>query len=109
MTKSCLAVISPLVLSVFFCSPLFADDAIPENFPVNTIEDEEYKLGSGDLIKITVFNQKELSGEYMINGAGLIALPLIGDVKTKDLTVKQVEEGIANKLKPDYLESTQKQ
>jgi polysaccharide export outer membrane protein len=103
MTKSCLAVISPLVLSVFFCSPLLADDAIPENFPVNTIEDEEYKLGSGDLIKITVFNQKELSGEYMINGAGLIALPLIGDVKTKDLTVKQVEEGIANKLKPDYL------
>ena len=64
---------------------------------------EAYKLGSGDKIKITVFKQEELSGEYTINGAGQIALPLIGDVNTKDLTVKQVEEAIADKLKPDYL------
>ncbi len=64
---------------------------------------EAYKLGSGDKIKITVFKQEELSGEYTINGAGQIALPLIGDVNTKDLTVKQVEDAIADKLKPDYL------
>ncbi|MDP1665726.1 MAG: polysaccharide biosynthesis/export family protein [Methylobacter sp.] len=63
----------------------------------------EYRLGSGDLLKITVFNQEDLSGEYTINGAGQISLPLIGDVNAKDLTVKQVEQGIADKLKPDYL------
>ncbi|MFI3121823.1 MAG: polysaccharide biosynthesis/export family protein [Methylococcaceae bacterium] len=63
----------------------------------------EYRLGSGDLLKITVFNQEDLSGEYTINGAGQVSLPLIGDVNTKDLTVKQVEQGIADKLKPDYL------
>jgi len=62
-----------------------------------------YKFGSGDIIKVTVFNHEDLSGEYVINGAGFIALPLIGDVLAKDLTVKQVEEAIANKLKPDYL------
>lgn len=70
----------------------------PENY-----ENEQYKVGSGDLLKITIFNQEELSGEYSINGTGQIALPLIGDINTKDLTVKQVEQGIANKLKPDYL------
>ncbi|MGZ8158695.1 MAG: polysaccharide biosynthesis/export family protein [Methylobacter sp.] len=64
---------------------------------------QEYRLGSGDLLKITVFNQEDLSGEYTINGAGQISLPLIGAVNTKDLTVKQVEQGIADKLKPDYL------
>lgn len=64
---------------------------------------QEYKLGSGDLLKISVFNQQDLSGEYIINGAGYISLPLIGDVLAKDLSVKQVEDGISNKLKPDYL------
>lgn len=64
---------------------------------------QDYRMGSGDLLRITVFNQKDLSGDYTINGAGQIALPLIGDVNAKDLTAKQVEQGIAEKLMPDYL------
>ena len=95
-----------MLASVFFCTPLFADEnseQFEQNQPSGSSVNEEYKLGSGDLLKITVFNQVDLSGEYTINGAGQIALPLIGDVNTKDLTVKQVERAIANKLKPDFL------
>jgi polysaccharide export outer membrane protein len=107
MSQNYLKVILQLLLiSVFSCEPLYAevnDEEIAKRLENTAAENEEYKLGSGDLIKITVFNQVELSGEYTINGAGLIALPLIGDVTTKDLTVKQVEQNIANKLKPDYL------
>ena len=105
MSQYCSKVVLALLLSgVFFCTPLFAADNNSEKQSQSPISvNEEYKLGSGDLIKITVFNQEDLSGEYTINGAGKIALPLIGDVETKDLTVKQVEQGIANKLKPDYL------
>lgn len=62
-----------------------------------------YKLGSGDLVKVTVFNQQDLSGEYTVSGAGNIAFPLIGDIHAKDLTLKQLEEAIINKLRPDYL------
>ena len=97
------AVLAFLLSGVFFCTPLFADNNSEKLSQSQSSVNEEYKLGSGDLIKITVFNQEDLSGEYTINGAGKIALPLIGDVETKDLTVKQVEQGIANKLKPDYL------
>ncbi|UOA08268.1 polysaccharide biosynthesis/export family protein [Methylobacter sp. S3L5C] len=97
-------VVSTLLLCIVcFCTTLFADNNNETLSKSQNLINEEYKLGSGDLIKITVFNQEDLSGEYTINGAGKIALPLIGDVETKDLTVKQVEEGIANKLKPDYL------
>ncbi|TRW91970.1 polysaccharide biosynthesis/export family protein [Candidatus Methylobacter oryzae] len=64
---------------------------------------QEYQLGSGDVLKIIVFNQEDLSGEYTINGAGQISLPLIGNVNAKDLTAKQLEQGITDKLKPDYL------
>lgn len=62
-----------------------------------------YRLGSGDIVKIKVFNQEDLSGEYTVQGTGRISLPLIGDVNAQDKTVKELEEIIANKLKPDYL------
>ena len=81
------------------CAPLLAEENSQQptqNQPSASAVNEAYKLGSGDQIKITVFKQEELSGEYTINGAGQIALPLIGDVNTKDLTVKQVEEAIAD-------------
>ena len=107
MSQYFIKVISVLLLTALFCSiPLFAEENSQEpgqNQLLPSAVNEVYKLGSGDVIKITVFKQEELSGEYTINGAGQIALPLIGDVNTKDLTVKQVEEAIANKLKPDYL------
>ncbi len=90
-----------LLCSVFFCAALFAEENSIHH-PASSLN-QEYQLGSGDLLKITVFNQEDLSGEYTINGAGLISLPLIGDVNCKDLTAKQVEQGIAGKLKPDYL------
>lgn len=64
---------------------------------------EEYKLGSGDIVKITVFNQEDLSGEYTVHGSGNISLPLIGDISAQDLSVKQLEQAICDKLKPDYL------
>lgn len=95
-----------LLCSVFFCTSLCAEEnnnkQQTQNLSLTSIN-TEYRLGSGDLLKITVFNQEDLSGEYTINGAGQVSLPLIGDVNTKDLTVKQVEQGIADKLKPDYL------
>lgn len=63
----------------------------------------EYHLGSGDVLKITVFNQESLSGEYTISGNGQLSMPLIGAVIAKDLTLKQLEQSLVDKLKPDYL------
>ncbi len=97
----CLLLVSTLLSAAF--SVKAADESNLQNQSTKSYDTDEYKLGSGDQIKITVFNQEQLSGEYTINGGGQIALPLIGDIYAKDLTVKQVEEAIANKLKPDYL------
>ncbi|MEI8208418.1 MAG: polysaccharide biosynthesis/export family protein [Methylococcales bacterium] len=107
MNKSSLKSILYLLLASSLWNAAFpvkaADEPTLKNQIANAYDNEEYKLGSGDQIRITVFNQEQLSGEYTINGGGQIALPLIGDIYAKDLTVKQVEQAIANKLKPDYL------
>ena len=93
-------------LALFISIPAFAqENGKPAQKPAapSSTEMQEYRLGSGDVLKITVFNQEDLSGEYTINGAGQISLPLIGDVNAKDLTELQLEQGISDKLKPDYL------
>ena len=93
--------------SVLCCTTLFAEEnngQQAQNQPhADSSIEQEYQLGSGDLLKVTVFNQDDLSGEYIINGAGQISLPLIGAINAKNLTAKQVEQSIVNKLKPDYL------
>lgn len=92
-----------LLCSVLFWTSLFAEENNGQKEHSAVSLSQEYQLGSGDVLKITVFNQEDLSGEYTINGAGQVSLPLIGNVNAKDLTVKQVEQGITDKLKPDYL------
>ena len=83
--------------------PFYVNSAPDDNAIVKYGIHDEYKLGSGDIVKITVFNQEDLSGEYTVNGTGNISLPLINLINAKDLTVKQVEQAICDKLKPDYL------
>lgn len=62
-----------------------------------------YTLGPGDQLKVTIFNQEDLSGEYTVTGTGHISLPLIGAIEAKDLSIPQLEQSIVNSLKPDYL------
>lgn len=65
--------------------------------------ENQYRLGIGDRIKLTIFRHNDLSGEFVINGAGQLSLPLIRIVKAKDLTLTELEQAITSKLKPDYL------
>jgi polysaccharide export outer membrane protein len=65
----------------------------------------EYKLGSGDQVRITVFGQQDLSGEFQVDGSGSVALPLIGNVPAGGATVRQLQDRIADRLRPDYLKN----
>ena len=48
--------------------------------------EDAYRLGSGDELKITVYNQPDLSGNFVVAGEGTISMPLIGDIAALDLT-----------------------
>ncbi|MGJ0430045.1 polysaccharide biosynthesis/export family protein [Methylobacter sp.] len=66
-------------------------------------KDQQYRLGSGDKLKITVFNHDDLTGEYTVDGAGNVSVPLIGTVTAKDLSLQEFEELLRSKLSPDYI------
>jgi len=65
----------------------------------------KYTLGSGDRIKVIVFGQEDLSGEFEVDGTGRISLPLIQDVQAEGITVEALADLITGKLKPDYLKN----
>jgi polysaccharide export outer membrane protein len=64
-----------------------------------------YRLGSGDEIRVTVFNHEDLSGQFVVNGEGVVSLPLVGDVKAGGLTPGEVEAQVKEALEPDYLKN----
>lgn len=63
----------------------------------------EYRLGSGDKLRITVFGEDDLSGEFEVDGGGRISMPLIGSVNVGQSTLKEAASKIVIKLKDGYM------
>ena len=55
-------------------------------------------LGPGDQIRIITFGEQQLTGEFRVDAAGEIALPLVGGVHAAGLTPKQLEGSVAQAL-----------
>ncbi len=53
-----------------------------------------YRLGPDDMVKVTVFNDPRLTGEFRITDAGMLALPLVGSVPAAGRTTTQVERAV---------------
>jgi protein involved in polysaccharide export with SLBB domain len=75
------------------------DDSAPTESQTNTA----YTLGTGDKLRINVFGQPELSGQFVIDGTGAISLPLIGQVAATGSSSQELETTIANKLSDGFL------
>ena len=57
------------------------------------------KLGVGDAVRVTVFQQPDLTTEARVNEQGSISMPLIGQVKVAGLGQQEAASHIASKLK----------
>ena len=68
-------------------------------------QEAQYKLGSGDQLRVTVFGHNDLSGDFLVEGSGLVSLPLVGAVALGGKTVTEAEAAIVGALKPDYLKN----
>ena len=63
----------------------------------------DYRLGSGDTIKVTVFGQQDLSIETMLNDSGKIDYPFLGQLQASGQTLAEFQQQIYKGLKGDYL------
>jgi polysaccharide export outer membrane protein len=58
-----------------------------------------YVLGTGDVVRVTVFQQQDMLTETRVAETGTITVPLIGPVEVGGGTAKQAEDRIAKLLK----------
>lgn len=60
--------------------------------------DSDYRMGTGDVLRITVYGQPDLTTEARVSDAGSITFPLIGEVRMSGVTPAQGQAEIARRL-----------
>jgi polysaccharide export outer membrane protein len=65
----------------------------------------DYKLGPNDRTRIIVFGQPSLTGEFVLDGNGVLAYPLVGNINARGMTPSQLQQTIAQKLDTDWIKN----
>lgn len=64
---------------------------------------EGYRLEPGNRIRIIVFDEPNLSGDFTLDGVGNLALPLAGNIPASGLTAKEAGKRIEDVLRRSSL------
>ncbi|WGL18237.1 polysaccharide export protein [Microbulbifer bruguierae] len=88
--------LSALWLSAWGMLPAYADT------PSSVLE-EQYQLGTGDVITIRVFGEDELSLEVRLSDSGVINYPFLGEIQVAGFTASLLEKKIAAGLLDGYM------
>lgn len=62
-----------------------------------------YTLGPGDKLRITVYGEETLSGEYGVTGAGDVSFPLIGNIPVAGRSVEDLQAELTTRLGAGYI------
>ena len=90
-----------LFISLFFLCFLIS---LP--VPGRTEEGVSYRIGSGDVLEISVWKEESLSREVIVPPDCTIAFPLIGDIEIKEMTVSELRREVSKRLEDFIPEAT---
>ncbi|MET3926729.1 polysaccharide biosynthesis/export family protein [Devosia sp. 2618] len=62
-----------------------------------------YALDSGDVLRVSVYGDTEISGEYRIGDGGDVSIPLVGSVVVRGQTTKSAAARVAAALANGYM------
>jgi polysaccharide biosynthesis/export protein len=65
---------------------------------------EDYKIAPMDTLTIKVFKADDLSGDYSVDLAGHISLPLVGQIEAANLTTAELDQKLTDVLGQKYFE-----
>jgi polysaccharide biosynthesis/export protein len=68
---------------------------------------QEYTIGPGDILKITVWGHDDLSKDYPVTLDGRVPFPLIGSVQAAGLSTSELAKRLRDLLEKDYLVNPQ--
>jgi polysaccharide export outer membrane protein len=62
-----------------------------------------YRLGAGDQLKVTVYGEERLTGEFPVNGQGIVAFPLLGEVQAAGQSLQEFEKALTAALADGFV------
>jgi polysaccharide export outer membrane protein len=68
-----------------------------------SVAGQEYEIGGEDLLRITVYDNPDLTTEARVSNDGKITFPLIGEVQVSGITAIELEKKIAGLLADGYI------
>jgi polysaccharide export outer membrane protein len=80
-----------------------ASSSTPSTTQSSPASGVQLRLSPGDKIKVIVFGEDKLSGDYQIDSAGTVSLPLAGTIQAAGLNKPELEQALTAKLKSEYL------
>jgi polysaccharide export outer membrane protein len=66
-----------------------------------------YVIGPQDSIRITVFDEPELSGTYRVESDGMLMFPLVQRIPASGLTLLEFQNQLTKKLSPAFIRNPQ--
>lgn len=66
--------------------------------PLQQVTVQDYRLGPGDRLRVSVFGEEELTGEFVVGTNGVVSYPLIGDHMAQGKTVAEFTDSLRTAL-----------
>jgi protein involved in polysaccharide export with SLBB domain len=63
------------------------------------------RLQAGEKIRVNVYGESSLSGDFQIDPSGFVSLPLAGNIKAAGLTQNELAQALATSLRSQYLKN----
>ena len=89
-----------IVLIIGFCLVTEPSQVFAEN---DVADPKQYLLGTGDMIRIQVYDETDLYLETRVSDTGTISYPFLGELAAKGISLAKLEALITSRLKGDYL------
>jgi polysaccharide export outer membrane protein len=88
--------------------PLVSTAAASPSMPATTATAaatvaEAPRIQAGDQVRVTVYNEASLSGNYLIDAGGFVAIPRAGKFKAAGLTSTEMADALVKRFRSEYL------
>ena len=91
-------------LSIVLALSACGGSSLPDRQAPMTIANlkEGYVLEPGNHLRLTVFNEANLSGEFTIDGTGNLSIPLVGTVEAAGVNAQVLASRIGAKIREEH-------
>lgn len=92
-----------LALVLSGCAVAPKSTSVADQYGMPVTSEASYLLDTGDILRVTVYNDTQLTNSYGIDDAGYISMPLVGRIAVRGRTVSQTAAVITQRLAEGYL------